>query len=1185
MIYHNSFQEHSETIDLISQTKSEQLLASDPTRSAWVSANAGSGKTHILVQRVLRLLLANAHPSTLLCLTHTKAAAAEMSHRVLEIITAWSYLSDEILSAEITKIQGKKPNKSDMSKARHLLITILETPGGLKVQTIHAFCEAIMQQFPLEANITSHFAIADEEQSKKLIEEAKKSTLASIMLDNNEELKKAFYEILEISNDEDIETLISDIISNRTALKQFFSFSHTYGEEKLLKNRFGLSLNESYELIYKDLWPLPYFQVSDINKYVSLSMETGNPTILKKAQTLQQASQTQCIEERFSLLSSFFLTQKFTPQKNIITQEINKKSPDLKEKLKKSQDEFIKIRDRFNTYKMFKSTLASLTLAKYLNAHYEEAKKKNCVLDFEDLIINTNDLLKKRDVSAWIRYKIDQEINHILIDEVQDTSLIQWEVIRSLTEDFFVGKNTHSSPRTLFAVGDEKQSIYSFHGAEPKRVLREKRINQKRATNAGQKFSIIELPLSFRSTADILTVVDKVFSIPENAQGLSEDSTTTIRHRSSRIGQVGTVQLWEQVVSQHDSQCNPQQESWTSYFDSLPQESSASILARRIAYTISNMIGTDTIFSNGKKRVIQAKDILVLVRKRKDTPLITFLTRFLKNDYKISVVGNDRFILTDHLAIKDLMALGRFILSQEDDLSFVCMLKSPLFNFSEDDIFKICTQRHETETVYEYIQKFANCGISKFQHVIKYIHELIHIAQFCSPHDFFTLILGAKKGRQQFISRFGNEVIDVLDEFLNFTLRNEQNSYSSLQELISELEQYPPTIKRAHSANHNEVRIMTVHTAKGLESPVVFLVDTGSQVFSHKHIKKMHIMPSLNDDPGIPIWIPQSKSRNNIVSDLIKHLKKSTQEEYNRLLYVGMTRASDQLIICKHSNTSNEKKSNQRTWYDMVYDSFHNDERVKKIKLTNSINKDEWIAYEWSTHHPENTPLEREETIKQLMDEQKIPKKLFSPIKNDINEPYILNPSTIDTKGKTNLESLLSDNQTFNRGLIIHKLLQVIFTLPEHKRKNFITSYCTKNAKLWPAKEYKNLLLSITRLLENPMMTTAMSCDSYSEVSVSGKINCPKKDIIISGRIDQISISQQNIFIFEYKTHHHVPQEIEHIPYTHIAQLSIYEKILKDSYPNKSLVCLLIYVSEPKVFIIPQNKLNKAFAEISTKIP
>ncbi|WP_244392134.1 UvrD-helicase domain-containing protein [Candidatus Liberibacter asiaticus] len=242
MIYHNSFQEHSETIDLISQTKSEQLLASDPTRSAWVSANAGSGKTHILVQRVLRLLLANAHPSTLLCLTHTKAAAAEMSHRVLEIITAWSHLSDEILSAEITKIQGKKPNKSDMSKARHLLITILETPGGLKVQTIHAFCEAIMQQFPLEANITSHFAIADEEQSKKLIEEAKKSTLASIMLDNNEELKKAFYEILEISNDEDIETLISDIISNRTALKLiFFFFSYLWRRKIIEKSLWSIA--------------------------------------------------------------------------------------------------------------------------------------------------------------------------------------------------------------------------------------------------------------------------------------------------------------------------------------------------------------------------------------------------------------------------------------------------------------------------------------------------------------------------------------------------------------------------------------------------------------------------------------------------------------------------------------------------------------------------------------------------------------------------------------------------------------------------------------------------------------------------------------------------------------------------------------------------------------------------------
>ncbi|WP_244668525.1 3'-5' exonuclease [Candidatus Liberibacter africanus] len=490
--------------------------------------------------------------------------------------------------------------------------------------------------------------------------------------------------------------------------------------------------------------------------------------------------------------------------------------------------------------------------------------------------------------------------------------------------------------------------------------------------------------------------------------------------------------------------------------------------------------------------MIQEKDILILVRKRTSTPFITLLTRFLKNDYKISVFSDDKFILTDHLAIKDLMSLGYFILSTEDDLSLVSILKSPLFNFSEDDIFEICTKRHKTETVYEYIQKLANDGVFKYQYVIQYIHELTDVAQFCSPHDFFTLILGAKKGRQQFIARFGNEVIDVLDELLNFTLKNEQKNCFSLQELMLELEHYPPTIKRENSTNHNEVRIMTVHGAKGLESPVVFLVDTGAKVFSHNNMEKLYIDTSLNDDPGTPVWIPQSNSHNKLVSDLIKYIKKSTKEEYNRLLYVGMTRASDRLIICKHANstskTDNETEMNQKTWYDMVYDSFCDDKRVKEVKLKNSITNDEWTAYEWTVHHPENIPIETEEITKQFFDQKTIPEKLFSPIKNKINEPCILNPSMIDKKIEPSFEPFFPENHTFKRGLIIHKLLQVIFTIPEKKRKQFIESYYEKNSKFWSVKEFKNLVLSTTSLLEHPIMTTAMSCDSYAEVSISGKI-------------------------------------------------------------------------------------------------
>lgn len=1184
IIPNDSLKGDKEVKNWLSWTRSQQLLASDPTSSAWVSANAGSGKTHILVLRVLRLLLANVNPATILCLTHTNAAAAEMSNRVFEIITEWSHLSDEKLFAEITKIQDKTPNKDDITRARQLLVKILETPGGWKAKTIHAFCEAIIQQFPLEANTTGHFSILDGDQAKKLIEEAKKSTLASIMSENNIKLKQAFNEILELTDEETLEPLICDIISNRNILNQFSCFAdENGGEEVLLKKRFGLHPDEKYEKIYGELAQLLGIIQEDIKQYINLAKEDERTNSFKKI--LKEKS----IEEKFNFLSIFFLTKDLSPRKYLLNKEMADKSPDLAKNLKNAQEEFIKIRDRLNTYKMLKATLASLILAKNLNKHHDELKKKYCFLDFEDLIFCTNDLLKKSEVSAWIRYKLDQEINHILIDEVQDTSLIQWEVIRSLTEDFFVGENAHSHPRTLFAVGDEKQSIFSFQGAEPTRFFRERQINQQRITNAGNKFSIIQLPLSFRSTADILTAVDKVFSIPENAQGLSEDKEP-ILHRSNRIGHAGSVQIWEQVFSEKNSP----PKDWISHFDSIQIESSKSIIAQRIANKIADIIGCDTVISNGKTRFIRADDILILVRKR--TSFIKFMTRLLKNDHKISVSSSDKFILTDHLAIKDLMSLGYFVLSQEDDLSLAALLRSPIFNLSEDDLFEICAKRQKTETVFASLQRLANDKISSLRHIVEYINEIIYLAKSYSPYDFFTLILGAKNGRKLFVSRFGNEVIDVLDEFLDFALRNEQKSYHTMQEFISELENYPPTIKRKQYSNHNEVRIMTVHAAKGLESPIVFLVDDGSEFFNIRHIKGLQILPSTNDDPGIPIYIPQSHLHNHVVFNHIEYTKKTAREEYNRLLYVGMTRASDKLIICscknkdkKNSGSLNKSKTSQGTWYDMVYKSFDGDERVKEVKIKTAANKDEWGALEWCVPCDKSIIIEKEPAITELNQGDIIPKEIFESIPNDIDTPYILNPSMLDTKDSPILRSLLSEdsagqNNFLKRGLIIHKILQVVFALPVEQRKQYVVSYFKKNSKFWPIQEYNNLVLSVTSLLENPTISQAVSYTSYAEVSVSGKVSFPKKDVLISGRIDLISISKKHVLIFEYKTHSYIPQGIEDIPLSHIAQLAMYKEILKVSYADKSFICLLIYVSKPKIFIITQHKLEQAILKIRTKL-
>ncbi|MBL0848755.1 MAG: double-strand break repair helicase AddA [Candidatus Liberibacter ctenarytainae] len=1167
--------------DWFAWTKSQQLLASDPTGSAWVSANAGSGKTHILVQRVLRLLLADVNPSTILCLTHTKAATAEMSHRVIEIITEWSHLSDENLSSELMKIQDKKPNVIDLSKARHLLVKILETPGGIKVQTIHSFCEAIIRQFPLEANITGHSCVLEEDQAKKMIEAAQKEMLSSIMIGTDVKLKQAFTE-LDISSEEELESLVAQIINNRNALHQFSADSTRYGGEKaLLKKRLGISPDENYDIIYSDLWPLSDCTEEDIKKYIALSRADNQITFVKKADILENITKTHSREDRFNLLSGFFLTQKLTPQKRIIAQSVIKKSPDLKEKIVKSQEKFIQVLERLNTYNILQKTLALLTLAQDLNTRYEELKKKYSFLDFNDLIVYTHNLLKKNDVNAWIRYKLDQEINHILIDEVQDTSLIQWDIIRFLTEDFFVGKNAHENPRTLFAVGDEKQSIFSFHGADPSRFFHERKINQQRITNAGQKFSIIQLPLSFRSTADILTAVDKVFSIPENSKGLSEDNNP-ILHRSNRIGHAGSVLLWEQVHSQEI----PVQEDWISNFDSPPQESSSYILARRIAQTISDMIGSTSIIRNGKKRFVCAEDILILVHRRKDNPFIEYLTRFLKKNHKISVSGRDRFTLTDNIAIKDLMALGLFMLSQEDDLSLAALLKSPIFNLSEDDLFMVCSKREKTETVYASIKRLASDGILKFRHIAEYIQELIVISQSHSPYDFFSLILGAKNARKQFVSRFGAEVIDVLDEFLRFALKNEQIGSATLQEFISELELYPPTIHRKPSLHHSEVRIMTVHSAKGLESPVVFLIDNGSEAFSSKHLKKMYMVPSSGNEPGAPIWIPKKESYNRHVSQFLDGLKIYAQEEYHRLLYVAMTRASDRLIICNCAN--NSTTTTKKTWYNMVYNAFQGDERVTEIKLKTSKNTDEWTAFEWRVPCNENIDIEdiTEESLKpQLASEEKIPKELFLPLQNKIEKPPLLTPSMLNTQYEAELISPLADKDpsdalAIKRGHIIHRLLQTVFALPLEQKIPYVMSWCKKHAQLWSTQEHDNLLLSIKNIVNHPIISTAMSCDHYEEVSISGKIHFAQRSISVSGRIDQISISQENVFILEYKTHRHIPQEIENIPLSHVTQLAMYREILKRSYPQKAFICLLIYVLKPQIFIIPQYFLDKEFLKI-----
>ncbi|AMC13264.1 hypothetical protein RL73_00110 [Liberibacter crescens] len=1164
----------SKTEDWINWTEKQQSLASDPRRSVWVSANAGSGKTHVLAQRVIRLLLAKYKPSSLLCLTYTKEAASEMSNRVFEKLAEWTCLSDDELSKQIIKIEGKEPDKKKLIEARNLFIKALETPGGLKVQTIHAFCEAILQQFPLEANIAGHFSVIDDLSKQKIIQEAQQLMLSSIAKDTNSLLNKSFKRIIDLVDEKEITELISQIVTHRHALKSFFSFAAVNGgEEAVLRDRFGLEKQQDYTKLLSNLWPLPNFEYKE---FVKLLREDNGIKALERAEILEKSALEIDPLQRFELIKRIFLTQELQPHKRIITKYIKEKAPHLEKTIKNLQEYIFTFCNHFNIAKMMEHTLLVLNFANNFIVKHEELKAKYSVLDFEDLIIRTAHLLKKSDVGAWIRYKLDQAIDHILIDEVQDTSPIQWEVIRALTEDFFSGENAHL--RTLFAVGDRKQSIYSFQGARADRFSLESQITRSHVINSGQLFSTVQLPLSFRSTADILSAVDKVFSFKENAKGLATESKDIIHH-SNRIGEPGTVDVWETIFSEK----NPKQEDdWVSYFKHIPQNAPSVILAQRIADTILNMIENVTIINNGKKRLIVPGDILILVRKRNS--FINCLTRILKNSNKIPVSGPDKLNLTDHIAVQDLIALGRVILSQEDDLSLASLLKSPLFSLSEDEIFELSAMRKTSESVFSHLNRLATAGHPVFIGVWDKLNSLIILSQSCSAYDFFSLTLGQKGGRKNFLARFGNEINDILDEFMNFALKKEQDGFITLQEFISIIEKEAPIIKRQHNQNFNEVRIMTVHASKGLEAPVVFLVDAGTKAFSKQHVKKLRLLTSDNNqnETSIPVWIPSSDFDNTVNSEDLNCLKNLEQEEYHRLLYVGMTRAADRLIICGYGST----KNNEGTWSDIVTKAFTGDERAKETTFY-GLNET-WKGLQWRTYCTEQVPFEDEIFKPKFEDTKKIPEELLIPPENQYILPYFINPSNIENIGPSPLIPRLFNEKPLNnyslrRGRMIHKLLQIIFDIPEEDSKKYILSYCNYNTRLWPKKESEKLISSFIDIIKYPSIPSSIEYTSCAEVSIAGKISFKNRDFFVAGRVDRMFISEEKIFLLEYKTNHIFPKLQSEIPISHISQLSIYREVLKPLYPNKQFECLLIYTQEPKVFTLSNSQLENSLIQIENK--
>jgi ATP-dependent helicase/nuclease subunit A len=1064
-----------------SQSNNKQQEASDPLNSVWVSASAGTGKTKILIDRILRLLLSGARPQKILCLTFTNAAATEMHNRLTARLRSWAFMEDDLLKQELYKIAGHYPSLNELSNARGLYNNLLAGAERIGIYTIHSFCQKLLKKFPLESGISPGFQIIGDIQMGNILSQVKNKIYLEA---NNDQLIRFFAANFH-------EVTINELL------------------EEILDNRLKLSSRvKDYDTIdFK-----PKADEKEIFEALRLTLENfifdDDAEIFTGRETIDE-------------LISFFLTKDGKKKDRIIVKKIADKYPGLLEGLKSVQDKIYTFDQENKISQMFEYTRLVVLLADTFINQYENYKKENSLLDYHDLIYLSNKLLTEGSSRDWVLYKLDGGIDHLLVDEAQDTSKEQWEIITALIEEFYAGEGGAQNDRSIFVVGDDKQSIFSFQGANLDSFTSMNQSLKQKLIDANKSFKVVSLDVSYRSCESILDCVHNVFTNLKNKKpelfAAENPKISPFKDHHS-----GKLEIWPLVVSSKQEEL----------FWPLPEEHHKDLPEKVLASKITAYIRQRLKDDN----TLRPSDFMILVRTR-DRFTHELIDQLMLSD--TPVAGIDRMSLSDNLTVLDCISAAKFALSPEDDLNLACLLKSPIIGLSEELLYKLAFNRRE-KSLWNILNEQDSEAV--YHSIIKKLKFLMGLSKETTVADFFDIMLNSLGIRKVLNKASEIDSNDAINELLYLSSNYESKIDNSLQSFIYWFEDNNIEIKR-DIENEAGIRVMTAHASKGLQSKIVILADTTSMPIYRERLVW------VNDNRFLTVQ--QSSDAPEVFKNLKEKQKQKQLEEHCRLLYVAMTRAEENLIICGYSSN---RSVNENSWYKIVSDCYLPDDilidqesaqaqdlsQLRNSRMPALIKEsipDEWLIDEAQfqkelgvARRGAERTLVREHRSSKLRQRQFL--KLSEYTTKAVNSPFY---SKGHLEYGRHLHKILEDSLSSGdiSQMTLHPIIKTLDELTQDK-----------------------VIKVLNRLAQNEEFCNLLSCELKTELSIGAFEDNSFK----TGRIDLLAIQERQITIIDYKSDSNPPERPEQIPISYKQQLRFYKDVLQKLYPDAEILCKILWL-------------------------